>query len=169
LHYDTVCCSVLQRVAACCSVLHAHLSTKGNTSFIQVTVQCIAVCCSALRDAPVWFSVFQRVAACYTHTVPRKASKALSRSEHSGLRFVAVFGSVLQCITVCCSVLHTHTVSRKATKALSKSRCIHSRDICLSKFSRSQRCLLHGTFSSELTFRDFFVEGHAASTRKRSV
>jgi len=164
---------VLQCVAACCSVLHAHTFPRKATQALSRSrcsvLQCVAVLCGMLQCGAACFSVFQRVAACCTQTVSRKATKALSRSQHNGLRFVALFRSALQCIIVCCSVLHTRTVSRKATKALSKSRCIHSRDICLSKFSKSQRCLLHGTFSSEPTFREFFVQGHVASTRKRSV
>ena len=44
-----VCCSVLQRVLVCCSVI--HLSYSSNFSEHQVccsVLQCVAVCCSVL-------------------------------------------------------------------------------------------------------------------------
>jgi len=49
-----VCCSVLQRVAACCSRIRAHLILKRHVRGMYVAVccsvlQCVAMCCSVLQ------------------------------------------------------------------------------------------------------------------------
>jgi len=94
---------VLQRVAACCSVLNCVSVVVACTlvgDFAkQILLQCLAVCCSVLQCVAVCCSVLQRVAACF-------GSSCL----HVGWRLyktdpVAVFCSVLQCVAVCCSVL----------------------------------------------------------------
>jgi len=88
--YTNTCCSVLQcaavrysvlqRVAACCSVLQSNGSLYRHTHwgvcfgfsaqpFVNVAVccsvlQCVAVCCSVLQCAAVCCSVLQCVAVC---------------------------------------------------------------------------------------------------------
>ena len=59
----TVCCSVLQRVAACCSALYVLLS-YGTCRVCSSVLQCIAACCSMLQRVAIPCSVLQRVAAC---------------------------------------------------------------------------------------------------------
>jgi len=68
-----VYCSVLQRIAVCCSVLQC-------AAVYCSVLQCIAVCCSVLQCVAVWCSVLQCVVACC-----------------SVLQCVAVCCSVLQC------------------------------------------------------------------------
>jgi len=72
-----VCCSVLQRVAECCSALQAHYG-RVSLNCSTKALLCVAVCCSVL----------QYVAACC-----------------SVLQCVAVCCSVLQRVEACCSVL----------------------------------------------------------------
>ena len=88
-----MCCSVLQCVALCCSVLYEH------------------ACRSALVPRGcVWCSVMQRVAAC---CILRRHTREFSHVQEgficcsfcSVLQCVAVCCSVLQCVAVCCSVL----------------------------------------------------------------
>ena len=43
-----VCCSVLQCVAVCCSVLHGPNRREPHIQMLSV-LQCIAVCCSVVR------------------------------------------------------------------------------------------------------------------------
>ena len=61
-----VCCSVLQCVAACCSVYDARQSTLYREFMDQVcgVLQCVAVCCSVLQCVAVCSGVLQCVAAC---------------------------------------------------------------------------------------------------------
>ena len=115
-----VCCSVLQRVAACCSVLqcvaafavlnplHPHVFPEVRqmevfcTVFQHVAVwtcfsksakwKCVAACCSGLQRAAACCSVLQHVAACCSVDVfPQVCNKE-------------VCCSVLQRVAACCSV-----------------------------------------------------------------
>ena len=80
-----MCCSVLQFVVVCCSVLPA----KGpNEPEVCSVLQCVAVCCSVLQCVAVYCSVLP-------------AKRRLSRMS---LR-CTVYCNVLQCVAVCCSVL----------------------------------------------------------------
>ena len=60
-----MCCSVLQRVAACCSVSQkrtANLPEGLHVSCVAVccnVLQCVAVCCSVLQCLAVSCSVLQ--------------------------------------------------------------------------------------------------------------
>ena len=81
------CCSVLQCVAMCCSILLRFAMYGGNV--IQSVLQCVAVCCSAL----------QCVAVCC-----RVPPLSVGRVR------VMVCCSVLQCVLVCCSSLECVTV-----------------------------------------------------------
>jgi len=86
-----VCCSVLQFVVVCCSVLPA----KGpNEPEVCSVLQCVAVCCSVLQCVAVYSSVLQCAAVCC---------------------------SVLQCAAVCCSVLQCVAVfSSRVESGLSR-------------------------------------------------
>ena len=77
--------NVLQRVAACCSVLQCDACSVVCCSVLQCDRYLLfsSTCCSVLQCAEC--SVLQHVAV---REVP------------------AVFLSVLQCVTACCSVLH---------------------------------------------------------------
>jgi len=107
-----ICCSVLQRVAACCGVLQSldsfirviWLILTGDTTYKEdlqyaercSVLQCVAVCCSVL----------QCVAACCTMThsyVWHDLQKwhTLRRVSHG----VAVCCRVLQCVAVCCRLI----------------------------------------------------------------
>jgi len=78
--------NVLQRVAACCSVLH-----------------CVAVCCSVL----------QRVAVCLSATRLRDSVPPSIAVCCCVLQRVAACCSVLQCVAVCCSVLQCVAACRR--------------------------------------------------------
>jgi len=81
-----VCCSVLQCIAACCSVLRMCCSMlqcvrSEKVSRILCVLQCIAACCSVLC----------------------MCCRMLQCADYTGLRQgVVVCCSVLQCVAVCC-------------------------------------------------------------------
>ena len=85
---SSVCCSVLQLVAACCSAL-----------------QCVAVCCNMLQFVAVCCNALQRIAV-RCSVLRAAALRDLSRWQIC-VR-VAVCCSVLQC--VCCIVLQCSAV-----------------------------------------------------------
>jgi len=104
-----VCCSVLQCVAVCCSALQCVVrGVDEEISRILVSVlKCVAVCCSVWQCSTVCYmwcrwSDFPQSCECIV-----VCGSVLQRC--SGLPSVAsvswVFGGVLQCVTVCCSVL----------------------------------------------------------------
>jgi len=79
---------VLQRVAACCSVLQCvAVGLSWLKTLILIRCLQVGVCCSVLQHVAACCSVWQRVAAC---------SSVLQR--------VAVCCNVLQCVAVCFSV-----------------------------------------------------------------
>ena len=76
-----VYCSVLQRVAVCCSVLQCSprmICARSATCFRRSMLQCVAVCCSVLQCVAVLCNVLQCVAVCC---------------------------SVLQCVAACYSIV----------------------------------------------------------------
>jgi len=77
-----LCCSVLQRVAACCSVFSVYL--------------CVAVCCTVLQCVAVCCSVLQCVAG--TDTL-------VDLSYNGRMVVVWVCMIVYECVAACCSVL----------------------------------------------------------------
>ena len=82
-----VCCSVLQWIAVCCTVLQCVLTL----THLYVI---FAVCCSVLQCVAVCCSVLQCVAVCWHWLIH--------------MWYLECFGvccSVLQCVAVCCSVL----------------------------------------------------------------
>jgi len=80
-------CSVLQRIAVCCSALQWNTALQCAAVRCSV-VQCVAVRCSALQWNTMWQCVAVRCSA-----LQRVAVKY----------YVAVRCSVLQCVAVCCS------------------------------------------------------------------
>ena len=98
-----VCCSVLQCVAVCCSVL-----------------QYVAVCCSVLHkfvDLSDWFLISERGREREREGKRERVRERARQRERDRVRVtcvymqyvavcVAVYFSVLQCVAVCCSVLH---------------------------------------------------------------
>ena len=102
-------CSVLQRVAVCCSVVYPFGASFTGMMCCSV-LQCVAVCCSVLqcvavsyipleRALRVWCvpeccSLLQRVAVCCSVVYTFGAS-------FTGMMCC----SVLQCVAACCSVL----------------------------------------------------------------
>jgi len=121
-----VCCSVLQCVAVCCSVLQC-VAVCCSVS------QCVAVCCSVLRCVVIRCSVLwcnmrhvcfdgycstvqglleqnQSSKPCTVLQYPSKqhATCACAPGRHiifEMLQCVAVHGSLLQCVAVCCGIL----------------------------------------------------------------
>jgi len=66
--WSAVCCSVVQCVAVCCSVLYTYgMQARGTKQYELHAVQCVAVCCSVLQCVAVCCSVLQCVAVCYIH------------------------------------------------------------------------------------------------------
>jgi len=128
MHHTAEWC--VQRVAVYRSVLHdvaLCYCTKWRRKLVALILRCVAVCCSVLQCVVVCCSVWQCVAVCcsvlhiyiymyiyiylyiymyiyigirWTHSIEwRKRLIALT------LRFVVVCCSVLQCVTVRCSVV----------------------------------------------------------------
>jgi len=98
-----VCCSVLQCVAACCSVsiYRANLNTVSCNVSQCVAVrgsawQCVAVCCIVLQCIPVCCSV--------SVTPGLLDDRCVLQSYYSVLQRVAACCSVLQQVAACCSV-----------------------------------------------------------------
>jgi len=103
-----VCCSVFQRVAACCSVSSARRWLTVSYSFIQCcnVLQCVAavvMCCSCCN-------VLQRSLQdrCCGVLIRRQCCKKL-KANCNTLQLAATvyiaFRLVLQCVVLCCSVL----------------------------------------------------------------
>jgi len=93
-----VCCSALQYVAVCCSVIHSSYSSNSSAHQVCCSVlQCVVVCCSVIHSSyssnssvhPVCCSVLQ-----------------LSYSSNSFAHQVCC--SVLQRVAACFSVLQCH-------------------------------------------------------------
>jgi len=112
LQYVAVCCSVLQRIAACvvcvlqCALQRLLVANRTHYLSCCSMLQCVAVCCSVL----------QRIAACVVCVLQcalqRRALLVANRTHYLSccimLHCVAVCCSVLQriaaCVGVCCSV-----------------------------------------------------------------
>jgi len=114
-----MCCSELQGVAVCCSVLYRVTSLDSPSlfwSFFALTeaccngLQCVAVCCSVLEilsvdgQPSVW--IFSALTIKWTYA-------------HHVLQCVAVCCSVLQRLAVCFSVLQCVAVCRIALYCVS--------------------------------------------------
>ena len=78
-----MCCSVLQYVVLCCSVLQGAATYAGSHRYVHV---CIAVCCSVLQCVAVRCNFLTIVDANHVS--------------------VYLYYSVLQCVALCCTVLH---------------------------------------------------------------
>jgi len=122
------CCSVLQCVAVCCSSTY---SRERELTFGECcsVLQCVAVCCSVLQCVAVCCSVLQCAAVCC---------------------------SVLQCAAVCCSVLQRVAVcySVLCTAPASTIKHFHPVENCIFKsqlYGDFLQCLCRG----ELTIENF--------------
>jgi len=92
------CCSELQRVTVCCSVLH---------------VQCVAVCCSVLQRVSEAANIVTN--EIHFRIVKIKSGKRLLHRTHllqrcSVLQCVPVYLNAWQCSALCCSVLQCAAV-----------------------------------------------------------
>jgi len=128
LHFVAVCYSVqqvpsryvtvLQCVAACCSVLQVCCSVlqcvdmdlNECRSLHEMSVCCsmlqrVAACCSVLQCVAVRCSVLPRAAIPFTICQCVAVSCSVLQVCCSVLQRVAVRCSVLQCVAVCCSAL----------------------------------------------------------------
>jgi len=96
---------MLQRVAACCSVLqrvYSTMQTVFNSLIMHVSwgiSRCVAACCSVFQRVATWCSVLQCVAACCS-VLQRVYStmQAIYRVRVS---------CMLHCAAVCCNVLQS--------------------------------------------------------------
>jgi len=101
------CCSMLQCVAVCCNTHHTRMTIRVtylySVSVLQRVAEfpCVAVCCSVLQCVAVCCSVLQCVAVCYSTHHTRMTISVTHRHGVSVLQC----GSVLQRVAVCCSVL----------------------------------------------------------------
>jgi len=120
-----VCCSMLQYIAARCSVILRCVAGNSSTGAEDV-LQCVAVCCSMLQCAAhvrgccsrcaavcyAYCSVLQHTAACciVSHCVAGCCRMLQCADSNKQLNSVGCQGhvaaccSVLQCVAVCCSV-----------------------------------------------------------------
>ena len=100
-----VCCSVLQSVAVCCSVLQDITETLCAIKTAQ------QVCCSVLQSVAVCCRMSLRRCALLR---PRCSVLQCVAVQYCVMQCAAMFFSILQCLTVCCSVLQNITeVARK--------------------------------------------------------
>jgi len=95
MHYSgllQMCCSVLRRVAACCSVhiICTHVILRLLLYITQSCWKCVAVCCSVLQCVAMCCRVLQCVAVC---TLP-------ARTWFRVLQAVAACGSIWQCVLI---------------------------------------------------------------------
>jgi len=100
-----VCCSVLQRVAVCCSGCHRHpehLVDKKVGEYYRALAYS-----EHGKQAIVW-----RVVPCFLQKECAGKRRCVAVC-CSVLQCVAVCCSVLQCVAVCCSVLQCVAVSSK--------------------------------------------------------
>jgi len=117
LQHDTVCGSMLQYVAVCCSMLQCVAMCRVCQLPIY-SRQCAAVCCRVMQCVAVCGSVVQCI-RCAWRQLPTY-SKQFVAARYSVLQYVATWcsvldvpdvsyplipGSVLQHVTVCCSIL----------------------------------------------------------------
>ena len=140
-----MCCSVLQCVAVCSSVLQgvfciqsykkvSSIATHGVESrFLRNVLQCVAVlvgycsvlrcdavCCSGLHGVAVCCSVLQLV-PCITKALNFKASSPPSCR------------SVLQCVVVCCSVSRCVAVCYSVLQCVAACCSVLQRVPCITK------------------------------------
>ena len=117
-----VCCSVLQRVVVCCSVLQCVevcCSVLQRVVVCYSLLQCVAVCCSVLQYVTACCSVLQSVAGyTYIHrNTSLRASYSMATSRALRRRARVIFVYVTQArrrmtspgthrIHIC--TLHTH-------------------------------------------------------------
>jgi len=152
LQCGAVCCSFLQCFAVCCAKFTFHHATL-------CVLQCVAVCCSVLQCVAVCCSFLQ----CVAQYLPFIAQLSVCCSV---LQCVAVCCSVLQCVAVCCAIFtfHRAILSSTACSAADSqnfaSKCVY---ICymlhiyiyLIYVYIHMIYVLHGKFSSGLTFENF--------------
>jgi len=103
MHMNFECCSVLQYVAVCCSVVatstyRAIGASRGKVTAICMCTFCVAVRCSVLQCVAVCCSVLQFRCNVYIPCHRRR-----KRRRHCTMHVLCC--SVLQCVAVCCSVL----------------------------------------------------------------
>ena len=137
----SVCCSVLQRVAANCSVLQCVVVRRKrvNEPHCRNALRCVAVCCGALQFVAVCCGVIhclavrcKRVSEPDCRSILQCAAVRCSVLQWvavccSVLQCVAAYCSVLQCVAVCCSVLQCVAV------CCSVLRCVAVRRKSVSK------------------------------------
>jgi len=128
-----VCVSVLQCVAACCSVLQrganyssrieTHMRSRRYSSSARL-LQCVAVCCSVL----------QRVAACcsavpYTGLESRRACARGDTAAAPGCCSVLQYVAVRKCVALYCganysSRIETRMCSRRYSSSTRLLQCV---------------------------------------------
>jgi len=95
LQHVAACCSMLQHVAACCSMLQHDVICCNM-------LQCVAVSCSAMCHEPHFRDQWRLLRAQGLLSTSLSSRPACWSS---ALQRVAVCDSMLQCVTVGCSVL----------------------------------------------------------------
>jgi len=126
-----MCCSVMQCIAVCGSVLQfvALVATTPKTRTraprlsrrislipgVSVAECCPVVCCSVLQCVAVCCSVLQCVAVCcrVVQCVAVCCCVLLCAVCCSALQYVAVYYSVSRCVAACCSVLQCRAATLK--------------------------------------------------------
>ena len=121
-------CSVLQRVAVCCSVLECmavgNLSSETAVEHVYLLhiPKCVVACCSAMYCVAVRCSVLQYVAVCCS-LLMRVSWAARRLSRMLPFAFSQVYCSVLQCNVLCCSVLQCVVVCCSVWSVLQFMSC----------------------------------------------
>ena len=144
-----VCCSLLQAATVC---VVAHESAwMFHSSALQWVLQCVAVCCSVLRDFT------NKYPCCNKHT-PLFCCHSL----RSVLQGVAVYGSVLQCVAGCCSVLLSLSLAWQCVAVCcSVLQCVA---VCCSMLQCGAveysvlQCVAVGFFANESHFSLYYIQ-----------
>ena len=124
--FCSVCCSILQRVAVCCSVLPGALDEPSRTCKGVAVV--VAVCCSVLQCVAV---------CCPGHgTSPWVVQRCCNL--HRCCNCCGVCCSVLQCIKVCCGVCCS-VLQRVVVCWLVRRKSQH---VCTKLLQRVLQCVL---------------------------
>jgi len=132
-----VCCSVLQCVAVCCSVLQC-------VAVCYSVLQCVAVCCSVLQYAAVRVAGSCVLSCCrpglYCGVLQCVAVRC-SACCWFVRPFLLAIGTMLQCVTVCCSVLQCAAVCCSVLQCAA----VRVAGSCVLSCWRSGVCISHVT------------------------
>ena len=110
LHIPSLCCSVLQCVAVCCSVLHLKwiLTSLHIPSLCCSVLQCVAVCCSVLQWKWMLTSLHIPSLTHFPHTCRDPFQLQHTATHCNTLQHTATHRNTLQHTATHCNALQHH-------------------------------------------------------------